>query len=59
MTISEQIKVLCVRTNLSVSELARRMDRILLWQEKRQWQRQAEDISGIGGQRVLGRAYLQ
>lgn len=25
MTISEQIKVLCVRTNLSVSELARRM----------------------------------
>ena len=25
MTISEQIKVLCVRTNISVSELARRM----------------------------------
>ena len=25
MNISEQIKVLCVRTNLSVSELARRM----------------------------------
>lgn len=25
MTISEQIKVLCVRSNISVSELARRM----------------------------------
>ena len=25
MTISEQIKILCVRTNISVSELARRM----------------------------------
>ena len=25
MTISEQIKVLCVRTNISVSDLARRM----------------------------------
>lgn len=25
MTISEQIKVLCVRTNISVSELARRI----------------------------------
>jgi len=25
MTISEQIKVLCVRTNISVAELARRM----------------------------------
>ena len=25
MTISEQIKVLCVRTNISVSELARRL----------------------------------
>ena len=25
MTISEQIRVLCIRTNISVSELARRM----------------------------------
>lgn len=25
MTISEQIRVLCVRTNISVAELARRM----------------------------------
>jgi len=26
MTVSEQIKVLCVRNNISVSELARRME---------------------------------
>ena len=27
MTISEQIKVLCVRSDISVAELARRIDR--------------------------------